>query len=70
MPTKYETYGPLLYREVIAERGDEAVREKIMDGSSSMPGFKYSLKPSEIDSIVAYLKTVKKEDVVHNSSKQ
>jgi streptogramin lyase len=69
MPTKYQTYGPLLDREVIAERGDEAVRERIMDGSPAMPGFKYSLKSGDVDSIVAYLKTVRREDVVHQFSK-
>jgi mono/diheme cytochrome c family protein len=70
MPTKYQTFGPVLYGEVVAELGDDTVKEKITDGSVAMPAFKYSLKPSEIDSIVGYLKTVKKEDVVHPSSKQ
>jgi mono/diheme cytochrome c family protein len=70
MPTKYQTYAPVLQGDRIAELGDDAVREKIKDGSVAMPGFKYSLKSDEFDSIVAYLKTVKREDVVHKSSKQ
>jgi mono/diheme cytochrome c family protein len=70
MPTKYQTYAPVLHGDRIVELGDDAVREKIRDGSVAMPGFKYSLKLDEIDSVVAYLKTVKREDVVHKSSKQ
>jgi len=70
MPTKYQTYGPLLDREVIAGLGDEAVRKKIMDGSRAMPGFKYGFESRDIDSLIAYLKTVKKEDLVHKSSNQ
>lgn len=70
MPTKYQTYAPVLRGDRIAELGDDAVREKIKDGSVAMPGFKYSLKSDEIDSIVAYLKTVKREDVAHKSAKQ
>jgi mono/diheme cytochrome c family protein len=30
----------------------------IANGTSRMPGFKYSFKPAEIDAIVAFLKTV------------
>jgi mono/diheme cytochrome c family protein len=70
MPTKYQTYAPVLYGELVAELGDDTVREKITDGSVAMPAFKYSLKPGDIDSIVAYLKTVKKQDAVHPSAKQ
>ena len=36
----------------------EAVRQKIMSGSHRMPGWKYTLAPEQIDSVVAYLKTV------------
>jgi mono/diheme cytochrome c family protein len=69
-PTKYETFGPLLYGEVIAARGDEVVRKKIMDGSPAMPGFKYTLTSTDVDSIIAYLKTVRKQDVDHTAAPQ
>lgn len=60
---KYHTYGPTLYKDVVADRGDAAVRAKIMDGSILMPGWKYSLKPADVDNLIAYLKTIKKEDI-------
>lgn len=55
-----KTYGPTLYKDLIA--GNEgAIRVFILYGSpGKMPGFKYSLEPSEIDAIIAYLKTVPK----------
>jgi mono/diheme cytochrome c family protein len=59
----YRTYGPAVDKEIVADRGEKAVRTKIMDGSVAMPGWKYSLKPADIDNIIAYLKTVKKEDI-------
>jgi mono/diheme cytochrome c family protein len=70
MATKFKTYGPLLYGERMTELGDDAVRTKIMGGSVAMPGFKYALKSDEVDSIIAYLKTVKKADVDHGPTKQ
>jgi len=59
----YRTYGPPLDKEIVADRGEKTVRAKIMDGSVAMPGWKYSLKPADVDNIIAYLKTVKKEDI-------
>src|SRR5262245_63965869 len=51
------TYGPLLNKS--AGGGDESViREYITNGTPRMPSFKYFLQPSEIDAIIAYLKTV------------
>ena len=70
MPTKYQTYGPVLYREVVTEVGEDTVREKISDGSITMPAFKYSLNSRDIDDIVEYLKTLSREDVIHGSSNQ
>lgn len=61
LPPKYETYGPVLDQQIIAARGDAKVREKIMDGSQRMPGWKYGLKPADVDNVIAYLKTVAKE---------
>ena len=60
---RYQTFGPLLHKEVIAVRGDEAVRKKIMEGSQTMPGFQYILKPADLDHIVSYLKALPKETV-------
>jgi mono/diheme cytochrome c family protein len=53
------TYGPRLSKRSIEGREKEA-RTIIAEGSPRMPGFVYSLQPSEIDAIVAYLKTVEK----------
>ena len=39
-------------------RREEVVREFIMKGTPRMPGFRYGLEPREIDSIIAYLKTL------------
>jgi len=52
-------YGPSLYRDLVSGK-EEVVRDYIAKGSSKMPGFRYSLKPSEINAIVEYLKTVSK----------
>jgi len=64
----YKTYAPLLHKEVVAAMGDDAMRKIIMEGSPNMPGWKYALKPADIDSILAYLKTVPKEEVTHTSA--
>src|SRR5262245_35522615 len=51
------TYGPALTKG--AGGGDEnVVREYIVNGTPRMPSFKYFLPPSDIDAVVAYLKTV------------
>ena len=53
-------YGPTLYKELIIGNED-AIRGFIMNGSKGkMPGFKYGLDRTEVDSIVEYLKTVEK----------
>ena len=52
-----KTYGPVLNKA--AGGGDDAVvREYILDGTPRMPAFKYFLRPTEIDAIISYLKTV------------
>ena len=50
-------YAPVLSR-ISLNGSDEALRTTIAEGSAKMPGFKYQLKPAEIEAIVAYLKTV------------
>lgn len=52
-------YGPVLYKDLV-EGNEESVRRFIQNGSKRMPGFKYGLGPSEIDAVIAYLKTVPK----------
>ena len=68
VPPAFETYGPSLHKELVTERGEEAVRKTILGGSPKMPGWKYSLRPTDIDEILAYLKTVTKEEVSHHPS--
>lgn len=67
---KYQTYGPPLHQEIVAARGDDALRQKIMEGSDTMPGWKYTLKPADVDDIISYLKTVTKAEVTHKGSSQ
>jgi mono/diheme cytochrome c family protein len=61
VPPKYQTYGSLLHKEVIAARGDQAVRKVILEGSQRMPGFQYVLNPTDVDNLISYLKAVPKE---------
>jgi mono/diheme cytochrome c family protein len=54
-------YGPVLTRQIVDDNED-AIADVIRNGASGrMPGFKYTLKDSEIDAIVEYLKTVPRE---------
>ena len=50
-------YGPALSKESLGGQ-DDVMREVISNGTPRMPGFKYHFTPSQIDSIVQYLKTV------------
>jgi len=67
-PPRYQAYGPVLHQELVAARGDDAVRKKIMEGSELMPGFQYTLKRVDVDTIMAYLRVVKKADVTAQRS--
>jgi mono/diheme cytochrome c family protein len=50
-------YGPELSQNSAA--GQESVmREVISNGTPRMPGFRYHFDPTQIDAIVAYLKTI------------
>jgi len=55
--TAVRTYGPALSKESLGGQED-VLRELISNGTPNMPGFKYSLEPGEIGSIIAYLKTL------------
>ena len=62
-------YGPALYREIV-EDNEDTVRETILEGRESlMPGFKYGLTRPEIDSIIEYLKTVKRPSSRPNNNR-
>jgi mono/diheme cytochrome c family protein len=52
------TVGPWIDGEVVKARGEDAVRQKIMTSSPRMPGWRHTLEPQQIDSIISYLKTV------------
>jgi mono/diheme cytochrome c family protein len=55
------TVGPWIDGTVVKARGDEAVRQKIMNGSQRMPAWRHTLQPQQIDSVISYLKTVTPE---------
>jgi len=50
-------YGPILSMSTLGGKTD-VMREVIGNGTPRMPGFKYHFKPTEIDAIVAYIKTI------------
>lgn len=51
------TYGPVLHKGTGG--GDDALMRKIiMEGTPRMPAFRYFLQASDIDAIVAYVRTV------------
>ena len=54
----YTSYGPIVDGSVVAERGEDAIRRQIEQGSARMPGYQYTLSPAEIGEIVEYLKTL------------
>ena len=54
----YSAYGPILDKSLVEDRGDDAVRQQIAQGSARMPGFQYTLSAAEIEQVVSYLKTL------------
>jgi mono/diheme cytochrome c family protein len=50
-------YGPVLSKDSLSGQED-VMREFIGNGTSRMPGFKFQFEPTQINAIVAYLKTV------------
>jgi mono/diheme cytochrome c family protein len=54
----YKTMGPWLGAETVQARGEAALRAFIGTGTQRMPGFRYTLKPQQIDDVIAFLKTV------------
>lgn len=52
-----KTYGPSLNKATLPD-DDDTIRQTILEGNTRMPGFKYFLQPTQVDAIVAYLRTV------------
>ena len=52
-----KTYGPPLNKTATAGN-DDAMRAIITNGTERMPAFRHYLRPTEIDAIIAYLRTV------------
>lgn len=52
------TVGPWVDGETLKARGEAVVRQQIMNGSRRMPGWRYTLDSSQIDELIAYLRTV------------
>jgi mono/diheme cytochrome c family protein len=51
------TYGPALHKG--SSGGDDAtMRKYITEGTPRMPAFKFFLQPTEIDAIIAYVRTL------------
>ena len=50
-------YGPPLSKATLGGQ-DDLIREYISDGTPRMPGFKYNFRPEQIDTIVAFVKTL------------
>ena len=53
-------YGLRLYKDMV-DANEEGMREAILNGRPErMPGWKYTLQPEQIDSILEYLRTVER----------
>jgi mono/diheme cytochrome c family protein len=54
----YKTLGPWLGAETIERFGEEGFRAFVGYGTENMPGFRYALKPEQVNDVIAFLKTV------------
>lgn len=52
-----KTWGPALNKSTLPD-DDDTIRQNILEGNTRMPAFKYFLQPTQVDAIVAYLRTV------------
>lgn len=55
------TVGPWVDGTTVKARGEAAIRQKIMDGSRRMPGWKHTFDAQQVDAVIAYMKTVTPE---------
>ena len=60
-PSFPRTPGPWVDAATLRSLGEDTVRSQIMMGSARMPGWQYTLKPTEVDQLIAFLKTVTPE---------
>lgn len=58
-PPSVKPYGPLLTGYLRNPQMEARARTAIREGTPRMPGFQYGLQPSEIDDVIAFLKTMK-----------
>jgi mono/diheme cytochrome c family protein len=52
------TVGPWVDAQTVETRGEAAVRHTILNGTRRMPGWRYTLVSTQIDQLIAYLRTV------------
>ena len=57
-------FGGWMNRQRIQVIGKDLARERIMNGTPLMPGWKYTLTPTQVDKILAYIQTVTTTKVV------
>src|SRR5262245_57477218 len=53
--------GPWLDAALVTARGETAVRNSILNGSATMPGYQHQFDKTKIDQIIAYIKTISAE---------
>ena len=54
----YDTLGPWLDADTVRADREALVREKIATSTARMPGFQYTLRPEQVDQLIAFLKSV------------
>ena len=54
----YHTMGPWLGPETLTQYGEEGVRGFVAQGTENMPGFQYTLRPEQVNDLVAFIKTI------------
>ena len=54
----YNTMGPWLGAETVQTLTEVAFRAIVAAGTERMPGFSYTLKPKQVDDLMAFIKTI------------
>lgn len=54
----YRTMGPWLGEETVRTLGPVAIRAIIAAGTERMPGFRYDLRPQQVEQLIDFLKSV------------
>lgn len=54
----YKTMGPWLGAETVQLRGEPVMKAFINGGTVRMPGFRYTLDATQMDDLLAYIKTI------------